>query len=904
MPSAGAVSAPSIIPLRLPKVGSSANQIDTNTLIELKSETPSAVIYFTSNGQKPDPFVKNSKSTIKYKGPFLLNEGKRCIKAIAISRDGRRESMVVSKTFLVEWAPPEGVNDNDDDDQSFIMEERRPRSSLRRSFADVEDVIDATRSSQSLALANTYPSLRSSVPSMPYSAWGQQPPLRTMQASPDYMFHYHMHEGKPGPRPQPQIQTMQAPVTVNPIGNYGDQNGWGAVHVPLPAFLNQSIGTQTVGLFYPTHEQLTRKEKDVEEVRMLRESGTSMKEKPKLTDASPGKGYWKRQLAHICAHLEAFTQKDSEFRAEVGAPKMGKITAAAVEDDGVDVTITLSFESKAETAPSVRPNRASVARQGAISMKQMAKESEADAVYGKRKKKPLTKKLAAKKKEEEKLTAEEKALFKEIGPRGEGNPDTVQDLLDEGADPNSENKDGIPALMMATINNHLDAAEVLMEEGATISTKASARKGNTALHEAVLLGPDGQEIIELLLENNASPKTKNTKGETPYDLAVKNGYQSIVALFASSMGQDMLDKMSNSKKGKGKTAKKKKEESEEEEAEEEEESDEDSPRPKKYKEKLPKDKGTVYPASNHDPQADAEKLRKAMKGFGTDEKAIIEVLSQRSNFQRQKICKQFKQMFGKDLVKELKGELSGKLWDVVEGLLMTPEVYDAHQLHKAIKGLGTDEDCLIEIICTRTNSSIKAIKKAYQQAFSKKLEDDISGDTSGNFQRLLVSILEGARPEDDEVDPGKAKEDANALYKAGEDKWGTDESRFNVILMSRSYAQLRATFEEYTNVSKHTIEQAIKKEMSGDVKNAMLAVVRCVMNKHKFFADRLYKTMKGLGTDDETLKRIVISRCEVDMENIKGEYQAAYKETLGKAIAGDTSGDYKKILVALVGGEN
>lgn len=36
-------------------------------------------------------------------------------------------------------------------------------------------------------------------------------------------------------------------------------------------------------------------------------------------------------------------------------------------------------------------------------------------------------------------------------------------------------------------------------------------------------------------------------------------------------------------------------------------------------------------------------------------------------------------------MKELKGELSGKLWDVVEGLLMTPEMYDAYQLHKAIK---------------------------------------------------------------------------------------------------------------------------------------------------------------------------------------------------------------------------
>ena len=42
--------------------------------------------------------------------------------------------------------------------------------------------------------------------------------------------------------------------------------------------------------------------------------------------------------------------------------------------------------------------------------------------------------------------------------------------------------------------------------------------------------------------------------------------------------------------------------------------------------------------------------------------------------------------------------------------------------------------------------------------------------------------------------------------------------------MSRSYAQLRATFAEYTKISKHDIETAIKKEMSGDLKTGMLTV--------------------------------------------------------------------------------
>jgi len=67
----------------------------------------------------------------------------------------------------------------------------------------------------------------------------------------------------------------------------------------------------------------------------------------------------------------------------------------------------------------------------------------------------------------------------------------------------------------------------------------------------------------------------------------------------------------------------------------------------------------------------------------------------------------------------------------------------------------------------------------------KKLEESIISETSGHLKRLLVALLQANRPEGNTIDRRKARNDAKALFEAGEKKFGTDESRFNVILCSR-----------------------------------------------------------------------------------------------------------------------
>jgi len=310
--------------------------------------------------------------------------------------------------------------------------------------------------------------------------------------------------------------------------------------------------------------------------------------------------------------------------------------------------------------------------------------------------------------------------------------------------------------------------------------------------------------------------------------------------------------------------------------------------------------GTVLPAHPFHADRDAEILRKAMKGFGTDEKAIIDILAYRSNEQRQQIKLTYKTMYGRDLIKDLKSELGGKFEDVILAMMQTPAEYDASQIRNAISGLGTDEDALVEILCTRNNKEIHAIRDAYKTLFKRDLEKDIRGDTSGHFEKLLVSMSTGGRLESMQADPARAAADAKALYEAGEKRLGTDESKFNQILALQSFEQLRLVFQEYAKISRRTMEQSIVSEMSGNLEKGMLTIVKCVQNLPGYFAEKLYKSMKGLGTSDSTLIRVVVTRCEVDMVQVKGEFHRRYNQTLPKFIQDDCSGDYKRCLLALV----
>ncbi|NXS98853.1 ANXA4 protein, partial [Jacana jacana] len=301
-------------------------------------------------------------------------------------------------------------------------------------------------------------------------------------------------------------------------------------------------------------------------------------------------------------------------------------------------------------------------------------------------------------------------------------------------------------------------------------------------------------------------------------------------------------------------------------------------------------------------EQEAHALRKAMKGLGTDEDAIIEILTRLNGSQRQQVLITYKSSIGRDLIEDLKSELSGNFERVIVGMMTPTTLYDVHELRRAMKGAGTDEGCLVEILASRTNEEMRLINQNYKCQYDCTLEEDIVSDTSSLFRRVLVSLATGNRDEGTYVDEALAQQDAQCLYEAGEKKWGTDEVTFLTILCARNRYHLLRVFDVYRGIAGKDITDSIKSEMSGDLEDALLAVVKCVRNKPAYFAERLYKSMKGLGTDDNTLIRVMVSRSEIDMLHIRREFLTMYGKSLYSFIKGDCSGDYRKVLLRLCGG--
>lgn len=302
-------------------------------------------------------------------------------------------------------------------------------------------------------------------------------------------------------------------------------------------------------------------------------------------------------------------------------------------------------------------------------------------------------------------------------------------------------------------------------------------------------------------------------------------------------------------------------------------------------------------------KAAAKTLRQSMKGLGTNERKIVEVTNAYNHAQRMVIKQAFAEEYNRNLIKDFESELSSNFEKMVVGLWMDPGRFDAKLIEDACSGMGTDEDLLTEVICTRSNRELDLAKAQWKGKHD--LVKRVKGEIKGSYEDLLVAILEGSRADNGPADMESAKKDAEELNRLLGDNKKQAKAKFVEVFSTRSFVQIQTISAVFQDIAKkYTMAGAIDKAFGdGDTGTALKTIDEFCTQPYDFWAKKLRSAMKGMGTDDSMMRRVLVSRSGIDMRDIGIVFGQRYGDgkTLAKWIKDDLSGDYEKLCLAVCG---
>lgn len=299
-----------------------------------------------------------------------------------------------------------------------------------------------------------------------------------------------------------------------------------------------------------------------------------------------------------------------------------------------------------------------------------------------------------------------------------------------------------------------------------------------------------------------------------------------------------------------------------------------------------------------DAVADAKALRKAMKGFGTDEKGLNDVIAHRTNAQLVEIVETYSKVIERDLIKDIKSETSGEYENLLVALLSSHEGYCADVVYNAVHGMGTDENHLIEVLTLRSPAELFSMSQIYQARYKKDMLVHVKGDVSGHFGDALVALMRHAVQNEGKAMPTPPPEqldaDVDALYAAGKGKIGTDEAKFVEIICGNNREYLRELSDAYAKKHGDRLDKVISSEMSGNLKKVLQYRVRPA---GEILAERIKDALDGINNKGR-VTRLVACNKETHLPEANQYFLTKYGKTLPKYLYDELSGDYKNLVTA------
>lgn len=291
-------------------------------------------------------------------------------------------------------------------------------------------------------------------------------------------------------------------------------------------------------------------------------------------------------------------------------------------------------------------------------------------------------------------------------------------------------------------------------------------------------------------------------------------------------------------------------------------------------------------------------IHEACKGFGTDEKKLVKALASQSAENRVKIALRYPEIHGKELKKVMKGECGGDLGQALQFLAVPLDVAECDMIHKACKGIGTNEKVLYPILCGRSNDEIALLKKKYFTLYDKDLGLLISSEVGGDLGKLIFSCIQGLEEDyDDEFHTEeKAKEDANAIFKAGQGVMGTDENVIFKILCASPPKYLQQVNLQYADLHGYTLFKALEKELRGDAEVAALYMLGMKLKPYETVAKLIKSACAGIGTNELLLTTTLI-RYQGILKQVMEAHQELFDKSVQDRIKSELRGKYEMLLL-------
>ena len=283
-----------------------------------------------------------------------------------------------------------------------------------------------------------------------------------------------------------------------------------------------------------------------------------------------------------------------------------------------------------------------------------------------------------------------------------------------------------------------------------------------------------------------------------------------------------------------------------------------------------------------------------------DEDALITFTLNHSKDQRVKIRADYQTKFNKDLLEDFKSNFKSDFLNILTALYKDSVEYDADLLYLAMKGIGSNKEVITEVLCFRTPDKMNKVKAKFQEKYGKELVPEIKSETSGDYQKIVLALLEGNRGTNSSPDKDNCAKIAKEIYDAGEGKLGTNEEVFIRYFTTLSPEELLIVCKEYEKNHKKHMLDTLEGEFSGVEKDLLKIILYALYSPYEYFAKQIHSAIEGAGTEDDKLIRCIVSGAELDMKKIKKYYKKIFNKDMNEDVKGDLSGNYQKIIEGLI----